>query len=398
MSSPADSAASSLGTCPLPQSQYDRILLGHGSGGRLSADLIQGIFVPGFGNEILAALEDQATVEWPPSPLSPNPPPRSGVGGARGSGEEAPSAVACSPLSASGRGAGGEGSRLAFTTDSFVVRPLFFPGGDIGKLAVHGTVNDLAVGGAIPRYLSAAFILEEGLPLEDLKRIVASMREACDAAGVAIVTGDTKVVDHGKGDGVFITTTGIGLVPEGRSLSIRNARPGDRILVSGTLGDHGIAIMSMREGIEFETILESDTAALAGLTEAMLQACPDIRCMRDPTRGGLSSTLNELAAASRVGVRLAESAIPVRPEVHAACEMLGLDPLYVANEGKLIAVVPPQHADHLLEVMRAHPLGRNAAMIGEVVAEPAGLVLMRSLVGGERVVTLLGGEQLPRIC
>jgi hydrogenase expression/formation protein HypE len=330
-------------------------LLGHGSGGRLTAELIQNIFVPGFGNAILAALEDQATLDWP-------------------------------------------ASRLAFTTDSFVVRPLFFPGGDIGKLAVHGTVNDLAVGGAIPRYLSAAFILEEGLSLEDLKRIVASMREACDAAGVALVTGDTKVVDRGKGDAIFITTTGIGLVPEGRSLSIRNARPGDRILVSGTLGDHGIAIMSMREGIEFETVLESDTAALAGLTEAMLQACPDIRCMRDPTRGGLSSTLNELAAASRVGVRLAESAIPVRPEVHAACEMLGLDPLYVANEGKLIAVVPPQHADRLLEVMRAHPLGRNAAIIGEVMAEPAGLVLMRSLVGGDRVITLLAGEQLPRIC
>jgi hydrogenase expression/formation protein HypE len=355
MNSPADSAASSFGTCPVPQSQYDRILLGHGSGGRLSAELIQRIFVPGFGNEILGALEDQATVEWP-------------------------------------------SSRLAFTTDSFVVRPLFFPGGDIGKLAVHGTVNDLAVGGAIPRYLSAAFILEEGLPLEDLKRIVASMREACDAAGVALVTGDTKVVDHGKGDGIFITTTGIGLVPEGRSLSIRNARPGDRILVSGTLGDHGIAIMSLREGIEFETILESDTAALAGLTEAMLQACPEIRCMRDPTRGGLSSSLNELADASHVGIRLVEADIPIRPEVHAACEMLGLDPLYVANEGKLIAVVPPQHADRLLEVMRAHPLGRNAAMIGEVVAEPVGLVLMRSLVGGERVVTLLSGEQLPRIC
>jgi hydrogenase expression/formation protein HypE len=358
-----------FGSCPQPQSRYNHILLGHGSGGRLTAELIQRIFVPGFGNEILAALEDQATL-----PLD--------------SDSFGKSAIR-NPQSA---------IKLAFTTDSFVVRPLFFPGGDIGKLAIHGTVNDLAVGGAVPRFLAAAFILEEGLALEDLQRVVASMREACDAAGVALVTGDTKVVDRGKGDQVFITTTGIGFVPEGRSLSIRNAKPGDRILVSGTLGDHGIAIMSVREGIEFETVLESDTAPLAGLTEAMLQACPSIRCMRDPTRGGLSSALNELAAASQVGVRLEESAIPVRPEVHAACEMLGLDPLYVANEGKLIAVVPPQDTDRVLEVMRSHPLGRHAALIGEVMARPAGLVLMRSLVGGERVVTMLAGEQLPRIC
>jgi hydrogenase expression/formation protein HypE len=361
-------------SCPVPQSQYDHILLGHGSGGRLTADLIQRVFVPGFGNEILDALEDQATL-----PLHCRPEDRLG---------DAPKH----------NGLQSAMGRVAFTTDSFVVRPLFFPGGDIGKLAVHGTVNDLAVGGAVPRFLAAAFILEEGLALDDLRRIVASMREACDAAGVALVTGDTKVVDRGKGDQVFITTTGIGLVPEGRSLSIRNARPGDRILLSGTIGDHGIAIMSVREGIEFETVLESDTAPLAELTEAMLTACPFIRCMRDPTRGGLSSALNELAAASRVGVRLTEAAIPVRPEVHAACEMLGLDPLYVANEGKLIAVVPPEDADRLVEVMRRHPLGRNAAVIGEVVADHPGLVLLRSLVGGDRVVTLLAGEQLPRIC
>src|SRR6516164_8374554 len=302
-----------FGACPLPRSRFDHILLGHGSGGQLTAELIRGLFVPAFGNSILAALEDQATV------------------------------------SLDGSANGLKGTRIAFTTDSFVVRPLFFPGGDIGRLAVHGTVNDLAVGGARPLFLSAAFILEEGLPLTDLERIAASMRRACDAAGVALVTGDTKVVDRGKGDQVFITTTGIGFVPEGRSLSIRNAKPGDRILVSGTLGDHGIAIMSVREGIEFETVLESDTAPLAGLTEAMLQACPSIRCMRDPTRGGLSSALNELAAASRVGVRLAEARIPIRPEVHAACEMLGLDPLYVANEGKLVAVVPPADADRLVE-------------------------------------------------
>ncbi len=361
MNSPDITSGNLLGTCPLPRSQYDHILLGHGSGGRLTADLIQRVFVPAFGNDVLAALEDQATVSLDGS-----------------NGIKAP--------------------RLAITTDAFVVRPLFFPGGDIGSLAVHGTVNDLAVGGAVPKYLAAAFILEEGLALNDLKRIVASMRAACDEAGVALVTGDTKVVDRGKGDQVFITTTGVGLVPEGRCLSIHNARPGDRVLISGTLGDHGIAIMSLREGIEFETVLESDTAPLTGLTETMLAACPSIRCMRDPTRGGLSSAVNELAVASRVGVRLTEAALPIRREVHAACEMLGLDPLYVANEGKLIAVVPPEDADRLLAVMRRHPLGRDAAVIGEVVAEHPGLVIQRSVVGGDRVVTLLAGEQLPRIC
>jgi hydrogenase expression/formation protein HypE len=348
-------------SCPLPQSRCDRVLLGHGSGGQLTADLIGRLFLPAFGNEVLAALEDQATLS----------------------------------LSA---GNGVEAARIAFTTDAFVVRPLFFPGGDIGKLAVHGTVNDLAVGGARPLFLSAAFILEEGLPLADLERIVASMRDACREAGVALVTGDTKVVDRGKGDGAFITTSGIGLVPEGRVLSIHAARPGDRILVSGTLGDHGVAILSVREGLEFETILESDSAPLHGLAEAVLDACPSTRCMRDPTRGGLSSALNELAAASRVGVELDEAAIPLRPEVQGACEMLGLDPLYVANEGKLIAVVPPEDAGRALAAMRAHPLGRNAAAIGTVLADHPGMVLLRSRVGGERVVTLLAGEQLPRIC
>jgi hydrogenase expression/formation protein HypE len=347
--------------CPTPKSQYDSILLGHGSGGRLTADLIRNVFLPAFGNDVLAALEDQATVS---------------LGG--NNGVKAP--------------------RIAFTTDSFVVRPIFFPGGDIGRLAVHGTVNDLAVGGAQPLFLSAAFILEEGLALGDLKRIAASMRDACREAGVVLVTGDTKVVDRGKGDKVFITTSGIGLVPDGRSLSIAAARPGDRILVSGTIGDHGIAIMSVREGIEFETVLESDSAPLADLTRVMLEACPRIRCMRDPTRGGVSSALNELATASRVGVRLREAAIPVRAEVRAACEMLGLDPLYVANEGKLIAAVPAEDADRLLEVMRAHPLGNSTAVIGEVIADHPGMVTMKSLIGGERVVTMLAGEQLPRIC
>jgi hydrogenase expression/formation protein HypE len=359
----ADDSTSALpfGACPVPRSRYDHVLLGHGSGGQLTADLIQRIFVPGFGNGVLAALEDQATVAF-------------------------------------GAGNGVAAPRLAFTTDSFVVRPLFFPGGDIGRLAVHGTVNDLAVGGARPLFLSAAFILEEGLPLADLERIVASMRQACAEAGVALVTGDTKVVDRGKGDGVFITTSGIGLVPEGRNLSIHNARPGDRILLSGSVGDHGVAILSVREGLEFETVLESDSASLADLARVMLDACPAIRCMRDPTRGGVSSALNELAAASRVGVRIDESAIPIRAEVRGACEMLGLDPLYVANEGKLVAVVPPEDAGRLLAVMRGHPLGRDVAVIGEAVADHAGLVILRSRVGGERVVTMLAGEQLPRIC
>src|SRR4051794_40159625 len=296
-----------FGTCPVPRSQYDRIVLGHGSGGMLTADLIGRLFVPAFRNDVLAALEDQATVRLP-----------------------------------SPKGNGVLGCRIAVTTDSFVVRPLFFPGGDIGRLAVCGTVNDLAVGGAQPLFLSAAFILEEGLPLTDLQRVVTSMRRACDEAGITLVAGDTKVVDRGKGDQVFITTSGIGLVTHPGSLSIRNARPGDRILVSGTIGDHGIAIMSVREGIEFETVLESDTASLADLTRVMLEACPTIRCMRDPTRGGVSSATNELADASNVGVKLTESAIPVRNEVRAACEMLGLDPLYVANEGKLLAVVPAE--------------------------------------------------------
>jgi hydrogenase expression/formation protein HypE len=350
-----------FGACPLPSSRYDHIVLGHGSGGWLTAELIQRLFLPAFENDVLARLEDQAIVRL---------------------GDEG----------------GIQAPRVAFTTDSFVVRPLFFPGGDIGRLAVHGTVNDLAVGGAEPLFLAAAFILEEGLALEDLRRIVASMRAACDEAGVTLVTGDTKVVDRGKGDQVFITTSGIGWVPEGRSLSIRGARPGDRIVVSGTIGDHGVAIMSVREGIEFDTVLESDTAPLTDLVRNMLAICPGIRALRDPTRGGLSSALNELAAASRVGIRLDEAAIPVRAEVRGACEILGLDPLYVANEGKLMGVVPAAEADRLLEVMRAHPLGRDAAIIGRVVAEHPGMVTMRSVVGGERVVTMLAGEQLPRIC
>ncbi len=343
--------------CPVPRSQYDHVLLGHGSGGKLSADLIQNVFLPHLDTGPVTELEDSATIP-------------------------------CDPRD----------HQLVMTTDSFVVRPLFFPGGDIGRLAVHGTVNDLAVCGAQPLSLSAAFILEEGTPISDLERIAASMRAACDEAGVQIVTGDTKVVDRGKGDQVFITTTGIGLRPAGLALSIRNARAGDTILASGTLGDHGVAIMSLREGIQFETTVESDTAPLNGLTRTMLRVCPRIRCMRDPTRGGLASTLNELATASRAGVKIDEASIPVRDEVRAACDLLGLDPLYVANEGKLIAVAPAEDAQRLLQAMREHPLGRDSAIIGQVVDEHPGMVTQRSLIGGERIVSMLAGEQLPRIC
>jgi len=345
-----------LGSCPLPIEQYDRIVLGHGSGGRLTADLVNRVFVPAFRNEILAALEDQATVRV------------------------------------------NDGTRLAMTTDAYVVRPIFFPGGDIGRLAVHGTVNDLAVGGAEPLFLSAAFILEEGLELSELSRVVASMRAACAEAGVTLVTGDTKVVDRGKGDKVFITTTGIGLVPGKRSLSIAAARPGDRVIVSGTIGDHGIAIMSVREGLEFETVIESDSAPLTDLVRCVLGASDGVRCMRDPTRGGLASALNELAAASRVGVTIDEVSIPIQSAVQGACEVLGLDPLYVASEGKLVAVVAAAEADRVLHAMRKHPLGQNAAIIGDIVAAHPGMVTQRTRIGGERIVTLLAGEQLPRIC
>ncbi|MEO7164217.1 MAG: hydrogenase expression/formation protein HypE, partial [Bdellovibrionia bacterium] len=319
-------------------------------------ELLTEVFLPAFGNTTLSALEDQALLTL-------------------------------------------NGMKLAFTTDAFVVRPIFFPGGDIGKLAVNGTVNDLAVGGARPLFLSAAFILEEGLPIEELKRVVASMQESCKQAGVLLVTGDTKVVDRGKGDKIYITTSGIGIVPPSRALSVHNARPGDHIIVSGTIGDHGVAIMSVREGIEFETALESDTAPLVELTQLMLEICPlSIRCMRDPTRGGVASTLNEIATASRIGIKINEAALPVRPEVKGACEILGLDPLYVANEGKLIAVVAASESEILLKAMQQHPLGRDASIIGEVVAQHPKMVTVKSSIGGERIVGLLAGEQLPRIC
>ncbi len=329
--------------------------MGHGSGGRMMSELIEGLFVPLFGNPYLDQLNDQAVIEF-------------------------------------------DGHRLAFTTDSFVVSPIFFPGGDIGSLAVHGTINDLVMSGARPLYLSAGFILEEGLPISDLERIAKSMAFACRETGVALVTGDTKVVDKGSGDLIFINTTGLGLVPEGLRISADRARPGDVVIVSGAVGVHGIAIMSKREGLEFETEIESDSAPLHGLVGAMLSANRDIHCMRDPTRGGLASTLNEIAARSRVGIVIDERAIPVWPAVKGACEMLGLDLLYVANEGKLVAFVSREDAAAVVEAMRAHPHGREAAIIGQVVEEHPGMVVMQTGIGGTRVVDMLAGEMLPRIC
>ena len=342
-------------TCPAPMPAKDTILLGHGSGGKLSAELIRDIFLPRLNNPALARLDDQAIVTI-------------------------------------------HGQRLAFTTDSFVVKPLFFPGGDIGSLAVHGTVNDLAMGGATPLFLSAAFIVEEGFSIEQLRRVVDSMHRAASEAGVEIVTGDTKVVEKGKGDGLFITSAGIGSVPEGVDLSADRARPGDKVLLSGSIGDHGIAILAQREGLEFETTIESDSAALHTLVADMLGVSREIRCMRDPTRGGLSSSLNEIAQQSRVGIELEERSIPVRDEVRGACELLGLDPLYVANEGKLIAIVAPGAAEDLVLAMRRHALGSNTQIIGTVHQKNAGLVTMRTPLGTTRIVDMLAGDQLPRIC
>ncbi len=356
MSDTATQAASFV--CPAPLPQQARIVLGHGSGGRLSAELLRDVFLPLFSNPVLDRMDDQAIVE---------------IGGAR----------------------------VAFTTDSFVVQPLFFPGGDIGSLAVHGTVNDLAMGGARPLFLSAGFILEEGFSTEALRRIAASMAAAAAAAGVTIVTGDTKVVERGKGDGLFINTTGIGIVPEGVRLSASQARPGDRVLLSGSIGDHGIAILCKREGLEFETEIVSDSAALHNLVARMLAASAvphAIRCLRDPTRGGVSSSLNEIAAQSGVSIQIEETSIQVRDEVRGACELLGLDPLYVANEGKLLAIVAPEAADEIVKAMRRDPHGLEAAIIGTVGDESAGLVTMRTAFGSTRIVDMLAGEQLPRIC
>ena len=341
--------------CPIPIVDGESILMGHGSGGRMSGDLLRNILLPALQNPVLERLDDQAIVEL-------------------------------------------GGSRIAFTTDSFVVKPLFFPGGDIGTLAVNGTVNDLAMGGAKPLFLSLALILEEGLPLDALRRVMESIRVAAALASVTVVTGDTKVVEKGSGDGLFVNTSGIGLVPSGVSLSSDQACPGDRVLLSGTIGDHGITILSQREGLEFESEVASDTAALHTLVADMLRANSEIHCLRDPTRGGLSSSLNEIAARSRVGIELEEDAIPIREEVRGACELLGLDPLYVANEGKLLAIVAPTAAERILEAMRGHPLGRNAQIIGTVTDSHPTMVLLRTRLGTSRIVDLLSGDQLPRIC
>jgi hydrogenase expression/formation protein HypE len=341
--------------CPTPLTVRDKIVLGHGSGGHLSANLLRDVFLPLFSNPVLDRLDDQAILD---------------IGG----------------------------MRLAFTTDSFVVKPLFFPGGDIGSLAVHGTVNDLAMGGATPLFLSAAFIIEEGFPIEMLQRVAASMSAAAAAACVSIVTGDTKVVERGKGDGVFISTTGIGVVAPGVRLSANQARPGDVVILSGSIGDHGTAIMASREGLEFETTIVSDSAALHVLVADMLAASDQLRCLRDPTRGGLSSTLNEIAQQSKVSIAIEEKKIVVHDEVRGACELLGLDPLYVANEGKLVAIVAPEDADKVLAAMRRNPLGEESSIIGVVGQTHPGMVTMRTAFGSSRIVDLLPGDQLPRIC
>lgn len=335
--------------------KHGRVDLSHGGGGRAMAQLVEQLFVAAFDNEWLAQRNDQAVFAPPPG-------------------------------------------RMVISTDSHVVSPLFFPGGDIGNLSVHGTINDVAMAGAKPLYLAAGFIIEEGFPLADLKRIVDSMAQAANEADVPIVTGDTKVVEQGKGDGLFITTTGVGVVPDGVLISGDRARPGDQILLSGTIGDHGMAIMSKRESLSFASDLVSDTAALHRLVANMVDAVPDIHCLRDPTRGGLATTLNEIAAQSGVGMMLDEAAIPVLPQVDAACEFLGLDSLYVANEGKLVAICASDDAERLLAVMRAHPLGARAARIGTVIDDPHRFVQMRTRFGGRRMVDWLSGDQLPRIC
>ncbi|MGV9852261.1 hydrogenase expression/formation protein HypE [Streptomyces sp. NPDC003442] len=329
--------------------------MGHGGGGALSTELTRHLFLPAYGGETLGGLTDSAAVTL-------------------------------------------GGTRLAFSTDSYVVRPLFFPGGSIGDLAVNGTVNDLAMSGAVPAYLSCAFILEEGTELSTVGRVAQALGAAARAAGVTVVTGDTKVVDSGHGDGVYVNTAGIGLIPEGVDIRPQRARPGDVVIVSGPIGQHGIAILSVREGLTFGTEVVSDTAPLAGLVRAMLAVTPEIHVLRDPTRGGLAAALNEIAAASDTGVVLDEGAVPVPEAVATACALLGLDPMYVANEGRLAAFVPRDHAEAVLDAMRAHPLGREAAVIGACVAEHSGMVVARTGLGGTRIVDLPLGEQLPRIC
>ena len=342
-------------TCPTPITEYDKILLGHGSGGRLSADLIEKIFVPAFNNKILDQLGDQAVVDI-------------------------------------------NGTKVAFTTDSYVVNPIFFPGGNIGDLAINGTVNDLAVGGAKPLYISAGMIIEEGFSINELCAVVESMKQAAQKAGVILVTGDTKVVEKGKGDKIFINTSGIGIVPNNVEISPKKVKPGDKIILSGPIGLHGITILSKREGLEFEVELQSDTAPLNFLVQDMLSASKNVRWMRDTTRGGLSSTLNELAKSTNLCIEINEDSIPIPESVKAACEMLGLDPLYVANEGNLAAVVPADETENILTAMKNNSTGKDAVIIGEVVDDHHKMVLMKTMIGGKRVVDMLSGEQLPRIC
>lgn len=341
--------------CPLPLRSYPTIVMGHGGGGKLSAELVEHLFAPAFRNDALAALGDAAVLEAP-------------------------------------------AGRLAYSTDSFVVRPLFFPGGNIGALAVNGTVNDLAMMGAQPRFLSVGMILEEGLPMAQLGAIVEAMAAAARAADVQIVAGDTKVVDKGHGDGVYINTSGIGVIPAGVQIAPNLAQPGDVVIVSGEIGLHGIAILSVREGLEFGAPVVSDCAPLHDLVATMLAASRTIHVLRDPTRGGLAATLNEIARSSRVGIEYEERRLPVPVAVAAACDMLGMDPVHIANEGKLVAIVAADAADAVLEAMRRHPLGAQATRIGRVVAQHPGVVVARTAIGGSRVVDMQVGEQLPRIC
>jgi hydrogenase expression/formation protein HypE len=348
-------AESITGSCPLPISHHEQIILGHGSGGKLTEQLIERLFLPAFSNPLLDKLDDQAVLQI-------------------------------------------NGSRLAFTTDSFVVTPIFFPGGDIGHLAVNGTVNDLAMSGAKPVYLAAAFILEEGLPISDLRRVIDSMSQAARNADVQLVTGDTKVVNRGKADKIFISTTGIGVIDKPVNISASRAQSGDKIILSGYIGDHGMAILSQRENLEFEGVIESDCAALHTLVDDMLAITNDIRCLRDPTRGGVATVLHEIATRSHVGMLLDETEIPVRDTVRGACEILGLDPLYVANEGKLVAIVPAEFAGAILDRMKTNLHGRDARIIGVVTEDHPGMVLMKTEIGGTRVLDTLFGEQLPRIC
>jgi hydrogenase expression/formation protein HypE len=342
-------------SCPLPIADYPQVLMAHGGGGRLMQQLIDSVFVATFANPPLTARHDGAVLE---------------VGG----------------------------TRLAFTTDSYVVQPLFFPGGDIGSLAVNGTINDLAMCGARPAYLSAGFILEEGLSMETLWRVVQSMQRSAEAAGVQLVTGDTKVVEHGKGDGMFINTAGVGIIEHDLRITPASVQPGDAVLLSGDIGRHGMAIMAVREGLAFDSVIDSDCAALHGLVQVLLEAGITVHCLRDLTRGGLASALVEIAQAIGVRIDIDERAISVREDVRGACEILGLEPLYVANEGRLVAFVPAAEADRALTIMQAHPLGAAACRIGQVEANGAALVTMRSQIGTRRVVDLLSGEQLPRIC